>query len=81
MTSSGQLAEIERLESELEDFLDHPSVSELKTENEKLAYQINTLRRAVNEEVNCLPTQGYFFILYFKYNICDSFFSDILALN
>jgi len=56
MATSGQLAEIERLETELEDLLNDPSVAELKSENAKLAYQINTLHRAINQEkANYVP--------------------------
>ena len=60
MATSGQLAEIERLETELEDLLNDPSVAELKSENAKLAYQINTLRRAINQEkANYVPPKGF----------------------
>jgi len=59
MTKSCQLAEIERLETELEDLLNDPSVSELKSENEKLSYQIKTLHRAIiQESENSIPPQG-----------------------
>ena len=59
MAKSCQLAEIERLETELEDLLNDPSVSELKSENEKLAYQIKTLHRAIiQESENSIPRQG-----------------------
>jgi len=60
MTMSSQLAEIERLEIELEDLLNDPSISELKSENEKLTYQINTLRRAISQEnaIN-IPPGGF----------------------
>ena len=60
MATSGQLAEIERLETELEDLLNDPSVAELKSENAKLAYQINTLHRAINQEkANYVPPKGF----------------------
>ena len=60
MATSGQLAEIERLETELEDLLNDPSVAELKSENAKLAYQINTLHRAINQEkANYIPPKGF----------------------
>jgi len=60
MATSGQLAEIERLETELEDLLNDPSVAELKLENAKLAYQINTLHRAINQEkANYVPPKGF----------------------
>ena len=59
MAKSCQLIEIERLETELEDLLNDPSVSELKSENEKLAYQIKTLHRAIiQESENFIPPQG-----------------------
>ena len=59
MAKSCQLAEIERLETELEDLLNDPSVSELKSENEKLSYQIKTLHRAIiQESENSIPRQG-----------------------
>ena len=59
MTKSCRLAEIERLETELEDLLNDPSVSELKSENEKLSYQIKTLHRAIiQESENSIPPQG-----------------------
>ena len=59
MAKSCQLAEIERLETELEDLLNDPSVSELKSENEKLSYQIKTLHRAIiQESENSIPPQG-----------------------
>ena len=59
MAKSCKLAEIERLETELEDLLNDPSVSELKSENEKLAYQIKTLHRAIiQESENSLSPQG-----------------------
>ena len=59
MARSCQLAEIERLETELEDLLNDPSVSELKSENEKLSYQIKTLHRAIiQESENSIPPQG-----------------------
>ena len=61
MATSAQLAEIERLETELEDLLNDPSVAELKSENAKLAYQINTLNRAINQEkANYVPPKGFF---------------------
>ena len=60
MAKSCQLAEIERLETELEDLLNDPSVAELKSENAKLAYQINTLHRAINQEkANYIPPKGF----------------------
>ena len=58
MTRSDQLVEIERLETELEDLLNDPSVSELKLENEKLVYQIETLHRAIIQETENYPPQG-----------------------
>ena len=59
MAKSCQLIEIERLETELEDLLNDPSVSELKSENEKIAYQIKTLHRAIiQESENSIPPQG-----------------------
>ena len=58
MTRSDQLVEIERLETELEDLLNDPSVSELKSENEKLVYQIETLHRAIIQESRNYPPQG-----------------------
>ena len=58
MTRSDQLVEIERLETELEDLLNDPSVSELKSENEKLVYQIETLHRAIIQESENYPSQG-----------------------
>ena len=58
MTRSDQLVEIERLETELEDLLNDPSVSELKLENEKLVYQIETLHRAIIQESENYPPQG-----------------------
>ena len=58
MTRSDQLIEIERLEAELEDLLNDPSVSELKLENEKLVYQIETLHRAIIQETENYPPQG-----------------------
>ena len=59
MTKSYQLTETERLETELEDLLNDPSVSELKSENEKLAYQIKTLHRAIiQESENSISPQG-----------------------
>ena len=59
MTRSDHLVEIERLETELEDLLNDPSVSELKSENEKLSYQIKTLHRAIiQESENSIPPQG-----------------------
>ena len=58
MTRSDQLVEIERLETELEDLLNDPSVSELKLENEKLVYQIETLHRAIIQESENYPHQG-----------------------
>ena len=62
MAKSGQLVEIERLETELEDLLNDPSVSELKSENEKLAYQIETLHRAIIQESKNYPPQGWAYI-------------------
>ena len=60
MTKSDKLVEIERLETELEDLLNDPSVAELKSENAKLAYQINTLHRAINQEkANYVPPKGF----------------------
>ena len=58
MTRSDQLVEIERLETELEDLLNDPSVSELKLENEKLVYQIEILHRAIIQESENYPPQG-----------------------
>ena len=59
MATGSQLAEIERLESELENLFDDSSVEELKSENAKLAYQINTLHRAINQEkANYVPPKG-----------------------
>ena len=59
MATSGQLAEIEHLEIELEELLSDPSVSELKSENQKLIYQINSLQRAINQEkANYVPPKG-----------------------
>jgi len=59
MAKSCQLAEIERLETELEDLINDPSVSKLKSENEKLAYQIKTLHRVIiQESENSIPPQG-----------------------
>ena len=58
MARSYQLVEIERLEAELEDLLNDPSVSELKSENEQLAYQIETLHRAIIQESENYPPQG-----------------------
>ena len=58
MTKSDQLVEIERLETELEDLLNDPSVSELKSENEKLIYEIETLHRAIIQESENYPPQG-----------------------
>ena len=55
MATGSQLAEIERLESELENLFDDSSVEELKSENAKLAYQINTLHRAINQEKSNAP--------------------------
>ena len=59
MAKSDQLVEIERLEAELEDLLNDPSVSELKSENEKLVYQIETLHRAIIQESENYPPQGW----------------------
>ena len=58
MTRSDHLVEIERLETELEDLLNDPSVSELKLENEKLVYQIEILHRAIIQESENYPPQG-----------------------
>ena len=59
MAKSCQFAEIKRLETELEDLLNDPSVSELKSENEKIAYQIKTLHRAIiQESENSISPQG-----------------------
>ena len=58
MAKSDKLVEIERLEAELEDLLNDPSVSELKSENEKLVYQIETLHRAIIQESENYPPQG-----------------------
>ena len=55
MATGSQLAEIERLESELENLFDDSSVEELKSENAKLSYQINTLHRAINQEKSNAP--------------------------
>lgn len=80
MATSGQLAEIERLETELEDLLNDPSVAELKSENAKLAYQINTLHRAINQEkANYVPPKGILkisFAYYLKYVFSNDFSID-----
>ena len=80
MATSGQLAEIERLEIELENLLNDPSVAELKTENAKLAYQINTLHRAINQEkANYVPPKGILkisFAYYLKYVFSNDFSID-----
>ena len=80
MATSGQLAEIERLETELENLLNDPSVAELKTENAKLAYQINTLHRAINQEkANYVPPKGILkisFAYYLKYVFSNDFSID-----
>ena len=81
MATSGQLAEIERLETELENLLNDPSVAELKTENAKLAYQINTLHRAINQEkANYVPPKGILkisFAYYLKYVFSNDFSIDL----
>lgn len=58
MATSAQLVEIERLETELDNLLNDPVVSDLKAENSKLSYQINTLKRAIEDEkANYKPPQ------------------------
>lgn len=50
MSLADKLKQVERLEAELDSLLGDSSVTELKTENTKLNYQINQLKKAIAEE-------------------------------
>ena len=61
MSLADKLKQVERLEAELDALLGDSSVAELKTENAKLNYQINQLKKAIAEERSQIkPPTGQF---------------------
>ena len=77
--AAAQLAQIKKLEAELELLLNEPVLEEIRVENQKLIYQINSLKKAIDEEKsNIVPPKGIhsllrvipkalvFFIAYFS---------------
>jgi len=79
--ASRQLDEISKLEAELEKLFStgnesKPEIEELKNENSKLIYQINTLKKSIQKEkADIVPPKGSFFI-----TILPLFFDTILQL-
>ena len=68
MSLADKLKQVERLEAELDALLGDSSVAELKTENAKLNYQINQLKKAIAEERSQIkPPTGQFFTWFLNY--------------
>ena len=66
MSLADKLKQVERLEAELDALLGDSSVAELKTENAKLNYQINQLKKAIAEERSQIkPPTGQSFLPWF----------------
>ena len=62
--ASAQLDEISELEIELDKLLSEQDLDELRTENQKLTYQINTLKKAIAvEKANIVPAKGNFEVI------------------
>ena len=65
MSLADKLKQVERLEAELDALLGDSSVAELKTENAKLNYQINQLKKAIAEERSQIkPPTGQFYVIF-----------------
>ena len=68
MSLADKLKQVERLEAELDALLGDSSVAELKTENAKLNYQINQLKKAIAEERSQIKqATGEFFTWFLNY--------------